>query len=140
MPRKDRPPLPSPTEYLCLVRASLRNKKISTVVRIFQQVSFSNCLWTSPRHDSHFVDSFQGCKQIPTGVLESLEDEYNRAEETEEDEVSEAEGSLTQWALTAWQLFISLLLKLSYCVCHMFIDTCLLSESTRKARFMQHFV
>lgn len=94
MPRKDRPPLPSPTEYLCLVRASLRNKKISTVVCIFQQVTVTVC--TSPRHDSHFVDSFQGCKQIPTGVLESLEDEYNRAEETEEDEVSEAEGSLTQ--------------------------------------------
>lgn len=37
VPRKDRPPLPTPTEYLCLVRASLRNKKISTVVRIFHR-------------------------------------------------------------------------------------------------------
>jgi len=48
--------------------------------------------------------------------LESLEDEYKRTEEAEEGEVGEAEGSLTQRGLTAWQLFISLLLRLSYCV------------------------
>lgn len=34
VPREGRPPLPTPTEYLCLVRASLRSKKISTIVSI----------------------------------------------------------------------------------------------------------
>ncbi|KMR04911.1 signal recognition particle 14 kda [Lasius niger] len=72
VPRKGRPSLPTPTEYLCLVRASFRNKKISTVVY-----------------------SFQRCKQIPTGILESFEDKYKWAEEAEEDKVSEAKGSLT---------------------------------------------
>lgn len=94
VPRKDRPPLPTPMEYLCLVRATLRNKKISTVVRISRQMTVYVCI--SPRYNSHFLDSFQGCKQIPTGVLESLEVEYKWAEKVKEDEVSEAEGSLTQ--------------------------------------------
>lgn len=88
----------------------------------------------------HLSDSFQGCEQIPTGVLESLEDECKRIEEAEEGEIGETEGSLTQRGLTAWQLFIFLLLKFSYSVCHIFINTCLLYKSTRKTRFMQHFV
>lgn len=114
MPRKDRPPLPTPTEYLCLVRASLRNRKISTVVRIFRLLDNNRIIvCTILRHDFHLPDPFQGCKQIPAGILESPEDERKRAEEAEEVEVGEAEGSLTQRGLTAWQLFISLLLKLS---------------------------
>lgn len=56
--------------------------------------------------------------------MESPKDEHKRAEEAEEVEVGEAEGPLTQRGLTARQLFISLLLKLSYCVRHVFIDTC----------------
>ncbi|PSN43885.1 Signal recognition particle 14 kDa protein [Blattella germanica] len=31
-PREGRKPLPEPTEYMCLMRATLRNKKITTVV------------------------------------------------------------------------------------------------------------
>lgn len=31
-PREGRKPLPEPSEYMCLVRATLKNKKISTVV------------------------------------------------------------------------------------------------------------
>lgn len=34
VPREGRPALPTPTEFLCLVRATLRSKKISTVVCI----------------------------------------------------------------------------------------------------------
>ncbi|CAD6209201.1 GSCOCG00003778001-RA-CDS [Cotesia congregata] len=34
-PREGNPPLPKPTEYLCLVRAKLHSKKISTVYLIF---------------------------------------------------------------------------------------------------------
>jgi len=49
----------------------------------------------------HLSDSFQGCKQIPTGILESLEDEYKWIEETEEGEIGKTEGSLTQRGLTA---------------------------------------
>lgn len=67
------------------------------------------------RDDFHLSDPFQRCEQIPAGILESLKDEYKRAEKAEEGEVGEAEGSLTQRGLTARQLFISLLLKLSYC-------------------------
>jgi len=49
----------------------------------------------------HLSDSFQGCKQIPTGILESLEDEYKWIEETEEGEIGKTESSLTQRGLTA---------------------------------------
>ncbi|KAL1512677.1 hypothetical protein ABEB36_002233 [Hypothenemus hampei] len=31
-PRPDKPPLPEPTEHMCLVRAKFRSKKIATVV------------------------------------------------------------------------------------------------------------
>jgi signal recognition particle subunit SRP14 len=31
-PREGRKPLPEPSEYMCLIRAGLKNKKISTVV------------------------------------------------------------------------------------------------------------
>lgn len=31
-PRDGKKPLPEPSEYMCLMRATLRNKKISTVV------------------------------------------------------------------------------------------------------------
>ncbi|CAD7084034.1 unnamed protein product [Hermetia illucens] len=32
-PREGRPPLPTPEEYMCLVRAQMKSKKISTVVK-----------------------------------------------------------------------------------------------------------
>ncbi|XP_022188586.2 signal recognition particle 14 kDa protein isoform X1 [Nilaparvata lugens] len=31
-PRQGRKPLPEPSEYLCLIRASCKNKKISTII------------------------------------------------------------------------------------------------------------
>lgn len=77
-----------------------------------KQSTFSTTL----RHDFRFTDPFQGCEQVPAGVLESPKDKHKRAEEAEEVEVGEAEGPLTQRRLAARQLFISLLLKLSYCV------------------------
>ncbi|XP_011697130.1 PREDICTED: signal recognition particle 14 kDa protein [Wasmannia auropunctata] len=45
VPRKGRPPLPTPTEYLCLVRASLRNKKISTVIHSKDVNKFQQAYW-----------------------------------------------------------------------------------------------
>ncbi|XP_033217898.1 signal recognition particle 14 kDa protein [Belonocnema kinseyi] len=45
VPRKGRPPLPTPTEYLCLVRASLRSKKISTVIHSKDVNKFQQAYW-----------------------------------------------------------------------------------------------
>jgi len=102
-------------------------------------MTVNNAACISLRHDSRLSDPFQGCKQIPTGVLESLEDEYKRTEEAEEGEVGEAEGSLTQRGLTARQLFIFLLLRLSYCVFATYLSI-LVYCINRRTCFMQHFV
>ncbi|KAG5315637.1 SRP14 protein, partial [Pseudoatta argentina] len=45
VPRKGRPPLPTPTEYLCLVRASLRNKKITTIIHSKDVNKFQQAYW-----------------------------------------------------------------------------------------------
>ncbi|XP_012535589.1 signal recognition particle 14 kDa protein [Monomorium pharaonis] len=45
VPREGRPPLPNPTEYLCLVRATLRNKKISTVIHSKDVNKFQQAYW-----------------------------------------------------------------------------------------------
>ncbi|XP_012286918.1 signal recognition particle 14 kDa protein isoform X1 [Orussus abietinus] len=44
-PRKGRPPLPTPTEYLCLVRASLRSRKISTIIHSKDVNKFQQAYW-----------------------------------------------------------------------------------------------
>lgn len=47
-PRPGRPPLPTPTEHMCLVRATSRSKKISTVIHAKDinkfQVAYSSLL------------------------------------------------------------------------------------------------
>ncbi|KAH0948105.1 hypothetical protein HN011_011098 [Eciton burchellii] len=45
IPRKGRPTLPTPTEYLCLVRASLRSRKISTVIHSKDVNKFQQAYW-----------------------------------------------------------------------------------------------
>ncbi|XP_014488305.1 PREDICTED: signal recognition particle 14 kDa protein [Dinoponera quadriceps] len=45
VPRESRPPLPTPTEYLCLVRACLRSKKISTVIHSKDVNKFQQAYW-----------------------------------------------------------------------------------------------
>ncbi|XP_034940019.1 signal recognition particle 14 kDa protein [Chelonus insularis] len=45
VPREGRAPLPKPTEYLCLVRASLRSKKISTVIHSKDVNKFQQAYW-----------------------------------------------------------------------------------------------
>ncbi|KAG8036498.1 hypothetical protein G9C98_003820 [Cotesia typhae] len=44
-PRKGNPPLPKPTEYLCLVRAKLHSKKISTVIHSKDVNKFQQAYW-----------------------------------------------------------------------------------------------
>ncbi|XP_014226473.1 signal recognition particle 14 kDa protein [Trichogramma pretiosum] len=44
-PREGRPPHPTPSEYLCLVRASHRSKKISTVVHMKDVNKFQQAYW-----------------------------------------------------------------------------------------------
>ncbi|XP_012255353.1 signal recognition particle 14 kDa protein [Athalia rosae] len=46
VPRKGRPALPTPTEFLCLVRASLRSKKISTVIHSKDVNKFQQAYWS----------------------------------------------------------------------------------------------
>ncbi|XP_043274165.1 signal recognition particle 14 kDa protein [Venturia canescens] len=46
VPRKGRPPLPKPTEYMCLVRATLRSKKISTVIHSKDVNKFQQAYWS----------------------------------------------------------------------------------------------
>ncbi|EZA61933.1 Signal recognition particle 14 kDa protein [Ooceraea biroi] len=45
VPRKGRASLPTPTEYLCLVRASLRSRKISTVIHSKDVNKFQQAYW-----------------------------------------------------------------------------------------------
>ncbi|XP_076234452.1 signal recognition particle 14 isoform X1 [Calliopsis andreniformis] len=45
VPREGRPPLPTPTEYLCLVRAKLKSKKISTVIHSKDVNKFQQAYW-----------------------------------------------------------------------------------------------
>ncbi|XP_051161054.1 signal recognition particle 14 kDa protein [Leptopilina boulardi] len=45
VPRKSKPPLPVPSEYLCLVRASLSSKKISTVIHPKDVNKFQQAYW-----------------------------------------------------------------------------------------------
>ncbi|XP_011872222.1 PREDICTED: signal recognition particle 14 kDa protein [Vollenhovia emeryi] len=45
VPRKGKPPLPNPTEYHCLVRASLRSRKISTVIHSKDVNKFQQAYW-----------------------------------------------------------------------------------------------
>ncbi|XP_015610254.1 signal recognition particle 14 kDa protein [Cephus cinctus] len=44
-PREGRPRLPAPSEYLCLVRASLRSKKIATVIHSKDVNKFQQAYW-----------------------------------------------------------------------------------------------
>ncbi|KAK0086790.1 hypothetical protein PV325_002510 [Microctonus aethiopoides] len=46
IPREGHQPLPKPTEYLCLVRASLRSKKISTVIHSKDVNKFQQAYWS----------------------------------------------------------------------------------------------
>ncbi|XP_060826411.1 signal recognition particle 14 kDa protein [Bombus pascuorum] len=45
VPREGRPALPTPTEFLCLVRATLRSKKISTVIHSKDVNKFQQAYW-----------------------------------------------------------------------------------------------
>ncbi|XP_063981843.1 signal recognition particle 14 kDa protein [Diachasmimorpha longicaudata] len=45
VPREGKPPLPKPSEYLCLVRATLRSKKISTVIHSKDVNKFQQAYW-----------------------------------------------------------------------------------------------
>ncbi|XP_015520484.1 signal recognition particle 14 kDa protein [Neodiprion pinetum] len=45
VPRDGRAALPAPTEYLCLVRASLRSKKIATVIHSKDVNKFQQAYW-----------------------------------------------------------------------------------------------
>ncbi|KAG7204029.1 hypothetical protein KM043_001888 [Ampulex compressa] len=46
VPREGRPPLTMPSEFLCLVRASLRSKKISTVIHSKDVNKFQQAYWS----------------------------------------------------------------------------------------------
>lgn len=73
------------------------------------------------KYNLHFLDSFQRCEQIPTGLLESLKDEYKWTEKAKEGEICEAEGSLTQRDLNCLAVAYSFVIKtFSYCVCHIY--------------------
>ncbi|KAK2584980.1 hypothetical protein KPH14_008511 [Odynerus spinipes] len=45
VPRKGKPPLPIPSEFLCLVRATFRSKKISTVIHSKDVNKFQQAYW-----------------------------------------------------------------------------------------------
>lgn len=45
VPRKGMPPLPTPNEFLCLVRATLRSKKITTVIHPRDVNKFQQAYW-----------------------------------------------------------------------------------------------
>ncbi|XP_076666236.1 signal recognition particle 14 [Andrena cerasifolii] len=45
VPREGRPPLPTPSEFLCLVRATLRSKKISTIIHSKDVNKFQRTYW-----------------------------------------------------------------------------------------------
>nr|XP_033339112.1 signal recognition particle 14 kDa protein isoform X2 [Megalopta genalis] len=45
VPRKGRPPLPTPNEFFCLVRATLKTKKISTVIHSKDVNKFQQAYW-----------------------------------------------------------------------------------------------
>ncbi|XP_012243780.1 signal recognition particle 14 [Bombus vancouverensis nearcticus] len=47
VPRKGKPALPTPAEFLCLIRATCRSKKISTVVHIKDINKFHQAYWNS---------------------------------------------------------------------------------------------
>ncbi|KAF7991121.1 hypothetical protein HCN44_002683 [Aphidius gifuensis] len=58
VPRDGKPPLPKPTEYLCLVRAALRSKKISTIIHSKDVNKFQQAYWT------HLKSNINGLKKL----------------------------------------------------------------------------
>ncbi|KZC11226.1 Signal recognition particle 14 kDa protein, partial [Dufourea novaeangliae] len=64
VPREGRPPLPTPTEFLCLVRATLRSRKISTIIHSKDVNKFQQAYWNLLKSN---INGLKKLKKVKSG-------------------------------------------------------------------------